>query len=1284
MKQTHRFVTRIEPHWRSTFDQQFWPVLVAMFVLASIVTGAILTLLRGPWMWGSLLVLPAAVVISIFVLYRVNNRRLRRSFQLALMISLAVHLVVLMMASVTQVFNNPFQSEQPQTAQRPQKTITIRNRTTPFIWQKSNQKPTPEPEVEIEREQPETTVEQPQPVPVKSMPSQPQPQVVRREEVRPTVPRRDQHLSQLRRQTENQKPRSSNSDASLATQVSKSSPSQRSSAQPSQVEAQRSREGASAQRAAPSDAPSSESRPLAAASQRRTALLSDSVAVESRTDKKVNQNRLQSQPARRAALAVDQFLAAPASPVKSVAKKNVAQPIEARRSQAAPRTQKTDVVVQPVRARAVAQSARRRDSNVRQPTLSSPTSKLTESRRSIINAPVTRTTANLESPAPPVAAAAESRNPSAQSLAVTKSIAGRAGGGRSANLEKGAGSATSPTEIASSATAERRTDNRPESSLALSSQQQSTKGRRTAKNPAPQSALRATTQFQARLQGHRQPNSKTASAASTQVDSRSQAELTDSAAEKGESRLEQGPTKIVMEDLSERRGGGGQPELSELASESKSPSGRVQSQRTPTVMAVTQGAAQAASNPRSAPMSSEQGQADAAADAVARSQPSDGAQRGLAADGEQAGMNQDVSANLQPTGSRTQADATNEVAEIKADAAKQRLDDPARGARSSRTSPSPALVAGVDFDAPDSDSPDSDSIASASASSNEQDSQSSLVEQRPTDQQYRGALNRTGSAEGLLSETTLRNRSIGQVGRRSTEVRLSGQNSDQQSSGNRRKVVSAAKPSLSEAVAKSDRPPRDAMDNSESAVDPTATRVARALGSGEDRQAGAALVVDAAEGAAGLSDTPTVRLGVRSRPAAEDSPNIAMQTETRFKRPDFGGNPAVNPAAVLAKNAFRSRSRGSAANAPPSTEAAIQNGLEFLARHQAENGGWSLIGFDSDPSLSQYQIDSDTAATGLAVLAFQGAGYNHREFKYADQLQRALKWMVDHQQPDGGLYVESDTQSNASAHLYSHAIAALALTEAYGMTQDPELERPAQKALDYIAATQDSQRGGWRYFVDPQRRSSDTSVTGWMMMALKSGRLAGLKVRPSTLSGIEGWLQVAVDSKTESQFRYNPYAVDGKNVDGEDVPRSRGRQISRSMTAVGLLMRVYSGWSRQDERFLAGAESLLEQLPSDATTTLRDTYYWYYATQVLKHAGGDSWETWNQALHPLLLRTQVKAGEMAGSWHPYRPVPDRWGAHGGRLYVTTLNLLSLEVRYRLLPLYDNIVSQESIDSKGTR
>jgi hypothetical protein len=103
----------------------------------------------------------------------------------------------------------------------------------------------------------------------------------------------------------------------------------------------------------------------------------------------------------------------------------------------------------------------------------------------------------------------------------------------------------------------------------------------------------------------------------------------------------------------------------------------------------------------------------------------------------------------------------------------------------------------------------------------------------------------------------------------------------------------------------------------------------------------------------------------------------------------------------------------------------------------------------------------------------------------------------------------------------------------------------------------------------------------------------------------------------------------------------------------------------------SGADLLLANPPVMGTSSdpRRDTYYWYYATQVMFHMGDQYWEQWNRRLHPLLVDTQIQQGPLAGSWHPHTPVPDRWAAHGGRLYVTTMNLLSLEVYYRHLPIY---------------
>jgi hypothetical protein len=429
---------------------------------------------------------------------------------------------------------------------------------------------------------------------------------------------------------------------------------------------------------------------------------------------------------------------------------------------------------------------------------------------------------------------------------------------------------------------------------------------------------------------------------------------------------------------------------------------------------------------------------------------------------------------------------------------------------------------------------------------------------------------------------------------------------------------------------------------------------------------GAAMEVDAIEGPAGLAERITANLGVMSRPASRESEQIQPDNDNRFRNSKFGGLPAINPDAVMAKDAFRSRSPAAiASSAEPTTEAAIQLGLEFLARYQSLDGSWSLSAFDQSHPQHVAQLNSDTAATGLALLAFQGAGYNHREFKYARQVNQGLQWLIDNQRDDGCLYVESDERSNSSCRMYSHGIAALALTEAYGTTQDEQIRIAAQKAMGYISQSQDPRKGGWRYFDNPAQRSSDTSVSGWMMMAMQSGKLAGLTADPESLAKLELWLDVAAEPGDKSLYRYNPYAIDS-----DGVSRLQGRQASPSMTAVGLLMRIYGGWDRNDPRILNGATYLTQQLmPSDATTRQRDTYYWYYATQVLKHIDGPLWKKWEAQLRPLLIRSQVKTGELAGSWHPYEPIPDRWGSFGGRLYVTTMNLLSLEVRHRMLPLY---------------
>jgi len=429
-----------------------------------------------------------------------------------------------------------------------------------------------------------------------------------------------------------------------------------------------------------------------------------------------------------------------------------------------------------------------------------------------------------------------------------------------------------------------------------------------------------------------------------------------------------------------------------------------------------------------------------------------------------------------------------------------------------------------------------------------------------------------------------------------------------------------------------------------------------------------AIDVQAIAGPGGLGTDYTPEVGINTRQARADSLNVQLRT-ARFVRTQVGGVPAVSTSAIVSSEAFSSRGARASGDLPaggrgspePQTEEAIERGLAFLARYQLPDGGWSLQGFPEGA-----QLASDTAATALAIIAFQGAGYHHREFQYKDVVRGGIDSLLKGQKAGGDLFVPLDDASNRSVWLYSHSLAAIALCEAYGMTQDPALREPAQKAINFVAAAQQSERGGWRYSPGV---GADTSVSGWMMMALKSGELAGLNVPAGTYDKISRWLDDAQQSPSEAHlYRYNPYAPDS--------PEQRhGRTASKTMTAVGLLMRLYSGWKRDNPNMLRGAAFLAENLPALGTAREpeRDTYYWYYATQVMAHMGGDYWQTWFAGLHPLLIDAQVRQGAYAGSWDPVTPIPDRWGPHAGRLYVTTMNLLSLEVQYRKLPLYDSAI-----------
>ncbi len=211
----------------------------------------------------------------------------------------------------------------------------------------------------------------------------------------------------------------------------------------------------------------------------------------------------------------------------------------------------------------------------------------------------------------------------------------------------------------------------------------------------------------------------------------------------------------------------------------------------------------------------------------------------------------------------------------------------------------------------------------------------------------------------------------------------------------------------------------------------------------------------------------------------------------------------------------------------------------------------------------------------------------------------------------------------ASKHfMYNHAIAALALSEAYWMTRNPRYKKPAQEALNFVSASRNHYLA-WRY--DPRGGENDTSVTGWMIMALKSGKFGGLDIDPDAFEGARNW----IDKMTDPEFGQVGYTEQGGiSARLEAVQDKFPAEKTQAMTAVGMLTRIFLGEDpRQSEMIRKGAKLCEELLPDwNPDDGSIDMYYWYYGTLAMFQVGGTSWRKWNEAMKKAIVEHQYRKG----------------------------------------------------------
>ena len=412
---------------------------------------------------------------------------------------------------------------------------------------------------------------------------------------------------------------------------------------------------------------------------------------------------------------------------------------------------------------------------------------------------------------------------------------------------------------------------------------------------------------------------------------------------------------------------------------------------------------------------------------------------------------------------------------------------------------------------------------------------------------------------------------------------------------------------------------------------PSVTTLADAIPGDESQTKESTMVEDKA---AAAEDTPgAAPVQEAARDSSSDRFGVALAPRVEANARDKNAKSKASRAALQESNlAARTGERRKVAieesGGTIESEKAVARALEWLRRIQRSDGSWDFV--DPGHDAKQGSLDSPLGATAMATLCFLGAGSTTRTGPDKDLVKRAFEFMIS----------QEGTEVQGTDSMYVHALVTLCLTELVTMEPDEKIYlKHAVNAVRYIEQAQDPVGGGWRYA--PQS-PGDTSVTGWDVLALQSAQSTGIKVDEAVVSRAQNFLDAVSDSGGAA-YAYTP-----------------GSPATNTMTAVGLLCRMYLGWPHDNAPLRQGIHRL-----SSVGTSRSDMYYNYYATMALHHFGGPEWEKWNPTMRNQLVMTQLREGAAAGSW----PVTDPHGGPGGQVYQTCLSVLTLEVYYRYLPLY---------------
>lgn len=315
------------------------------------------------------------------------------------------------------------------------------------------------------------------------------------------------------------------------------------------------------------------------------------------------------------------------------------------------------------------------------------------------------------------------------------------------------------------------------------------------------------------------------------------------------------------------------------------------------------------------------------------------------------------------------------------------------------------------------------------------------------------------------------------------------------------------------------------------------------------------------------------------------------------------------------------------------TEAAVMRALRWIKSRQSADGSWPGRG-------------DGTSVTGLALLTLLAHGeIPGRSPEFGDNVRHAIEYLM--RQPN------------------HDAVSTHALSEAFGMTQNPNIKTVAVRSLTQMAARIADTKWGSPRDGDPAVRPDLLAMT-FNVMALRSARLGHIDI-PRMDEAFkklkEGFLLQG--NRKEGGFSSDYFGPPGPNY----------RRTGTWHFMVGVVGMQYLGAGA--DPIIPKTLDILDDLWPPPTLGCTDIACCpvrgnYWATMVFFNQGGKRWENWNQEMQAVYVPGQhVEKGKYTDPTGKPREI-GYWlceDMHIGQqpLIPTCYIALQLMVYYRYLP-----------------